>query len=329
MKRTKRLRQQGEVLLTRLALAVIPRLPRGLVLALSRGLAAVAYVFARGSCRIGRANLDLAFGDTRTDGEKRAILKSSFRTFALVLLDIFWFTRDSRARLERFVRLGEEERKILGPGPQLCVTAHLGNWEVLGQTVNAAGFPMHSVAAPLDNPGVDELFVPMRELTGQKILPRQGVLRSMLRVFRDGERMGILLDQNTRPTEGGVFFPFFGLPVPVAVGASALALRAKALVTTGFCLPQGDGTYRVYASAQIEPSDLPGEAQTDVLTAQILVRIEEAVREHPGCWLWMYKRWKYIAPGADPAAYPFYAHPMGERDAAVARCGNIPSASHR
>jgi KDO2-lipid IV(A) lauroyltransferase len=302
-------------------LAVIPRLPRGAVLALSRWLAAVAYLVARGTRQVGLANLDLAFGEEKSDREKRAILRSSFRTFALVMLDILWFTRNSRARVQRYVRLDQAEREILAPGPQLCVTAHLGNWEVLGQAVNAAGFPIHSVAAPLENPGVDELFVPMRELTGQRILPRQGVLRSMLRVFRNGERVGILLDQNTKPSEGGVFFPFFGVPVPVAVGASTLALRTGAQVATGFCLPQRDGTYRVYISATMQPSDVEGEEKADVLTAVILAHIEEAVRRDPGCWLWMYKRWRLIAPEADPDLYPFYAHPMSERETADARCG--------
>ena len=328
MKGLKQIRKKGEVLLTRLGLAVIPRLPRGAVVGLSRGLAWTAFHLARGTRRVGMANLDLAFGDTRTDRAKRDILKSSFRTFALVMLDIFWFTRHSRARIERYVHLGEEARKILGPGPQMCVTAHLGNWEVLGQAVNAAGYAMHSVAAPLENPEVDALFVPMRQLTGQRILPKHGVLRAMLKVLRDGERVGILLDQNTKPSRGGVFFPFFGRPVPVAVGPAALALRTRSRITMGYCLPRRDGHYEVYVGAHFLPEqEGDGQEETDALTAQILGKIEEAVRRDPGCWLWMYKRWKYIAPGSDPSAYPFYAHPLGKQETAAARSARLKSPS--
>ena len=74
-----RLRQALEAPAMRLGLALVPRLPRGAVLALARGLGTAAYLFSARTRRLGLANLDLAFGAAKAPAEKRRILRESFR----------------------------------------------------------------------------------------------------------------------------------------------------------------------------------------------------------------------------------------------------------
>ena len=85
----------------RVGLVVLPRLPRGLVLALARMMGWAGYVCSQRSRRLGLENLDLAFGTTKSPAEKRRILRHSLQNFSLVMLDLLWFTRDSAARMER------------------------------------------------------------------------------------------------------------------------------------------------------------------------------------------------------------------------------------
>ena len=89
----RRLRQALEAPLMRLGLAVVPRLPRGAVRALARGLGTAAYAVSARSRRLGRENLDLAFGGTKTAAEKRRILRRSLQNFSLVMLDLDHFKR--------------------------------------------------------------------------------------------------------------------------------------------------------------------------------------------------------------------------------------------
>ena len=112
----KRIRRALEAPLTRLGLAVVPRLPRGFVLALARALGWGAYVFSARDRRLGLANLDLAFGAEKTAAEKRRILRASFRNFALVMLDLLWFTRDSAARMERWFEAAPSMETALARG---------------------------------------------------------------------------------------------------------------------------------------------------------------------------------------------------------------------
>ncbi|MCX7007258.1 MAG: lysophospholipid acyltransferase family protein, partial [Kiritimatiellaeota bacterium] len=174
--------------------------------------------------------------------------------------------------------------------------------------------PLASVVMPLANPAVDALFLRVRGDNGQQIIPRQGAVRHLLRALRAGHKIALLLDQNTLPEEGGQFVEFFGVPVPVSAAGSVLGLKTGALFFFGFCLPQPDGRYRMLSTGAFTPDPIPpggDEAATvAALTQRTAAMIEQVVRAHPGQWLWMYKRWKFIAPGTDPARYPYYAKPL-------------------
>jgi Kdo2-lipid IVA lauroyltransferase/acyltransferase len=310
------IRQVLETALARAAGAAIGSLPRPAVTGLSRFLGACGYALAPGLRRIGMANLDLVFGGSKSAAEKRRILRMSFRNIALVALDLFWFSRNTREKIGRHVSAGGEMKEGLARTPMICLTGHLGNWEVLGCAIAAGGHSLASVATPLKNPEVDRMLVAMRSAAGQQVIRRRGAVREMLRVLRSGGRVALLLDQNTKIKEGGVFVDFFGVPATVSPAAAALALRSGSCLGFGFCVPDGRG-YRVIVPGILNPGDVKGlpedEAVTE-LTRRITGIYERVIREHPEGWLWMYKRWKHIKPGDDVGRYPFYAIRPRESD---------------
>ena len=51
--------------------------------------------------------------------------------------------------------------------PALFITGHCGNWELLGFTLAALGFPMTALARPLDNPFLDRWLLGLREARGR------------------------------------------------------------------------------------------------------------------------------------------------------------------
>ena len=313
----KSLRQSAEVILTRFGLVVVPRLPRQLIVAMAKLFGSAAYYLDGTRRRIGQANLDIAFGDSKSTDEKRKILKSSFRSFAGTLFDILWFTHNSTARLQKYVNIDDKTSALIcRDEPQILITGHLGNWETGGQAIAAYGVPIHSIAAPLQNPRVEALFTPNRKLTGQQIIHKEGAIRAMLRVLSKGEKVSLLMDQNTKPSDGGVFTPFFGLPVLVSTGPAAIALRTGAKLVFGYCIPRENGTYRllVMDSLPVERHEgKPNQEAVDTLTARILSKAEEATRLYPEHWMWMYKRWKYIPSDYDRKNFPWYAKTFSKK----------------
>lgn len=314
----KEYRQKLEFPLTRLGMALIPRLPRRLIVGLARLLGRAAYLVAARERRVGLANLDVVYGATLTAAEKQRILRGAFQTFALVLLDVFWFSRRTAERLRRHVHFDASLEPMFVPAAQICITAHLGNWEIVGMAVTLRGFPLTSVAAPLANPAVDRMFIASRQLSGQVIVPQQGALRQLLKALRHNGKIALVLDQNTPLAEGGMFVPFFGLPAPVSSAPALLALRTGADIFTGGGVPDAHGEYTVFINHRIRTADyasLPEAEALRALTEETVRGTEALIRAHPDKWLWMYKRWKHALPGDDRSRYPYYTNdlPAGER----------------
>lgn len=300
-----------ELIGTRAARATVPALSRAAVVRMANGLGRVAASGAGHLRRVGLANLDLAYGDSLSPAEKRNILCRSLQSFCLVMLDVFWFGRDTEERLRRHVRWDPVFlASVQDPKPKIMLTSHLGNWETLGQAAASKGVPLMSVAAPLANTSVDEVFLSLRRASGQIVVPKEGAMLRLLRHLRKGGKVAMLLDQNVKPTEGGIFVPFFGLPVPISMAAATLALRLPCPIETGYMLPQPGGAYLAMAGKRILPRDYPKTGDpgaVEALTLRIAGLCEEIVRQHPDLWLWSYKRWKHIPPGVPAAKYPFYA----------------------
>ncbi|NCC51752.1 MAG: hypothetical protein EOM20_11105 [Spartobacteria bacterium] len=307
-------RHTFEYLLTKLALRCIPALPRRGVIRTSRLLGSMAFHLARHLRRVGLVNLDLALGDTVSPAQKRRILETSFQTFALTLLDVFWFSRKSAERMKRYVHFDESHDVFFQKTPTICLTAHMGNWELLGRATAMAGFPMTSVAAPLANKALDDLFNSMRSNTGQTVVSKKGAIRKLLKVLQEGGKVAFLLDQNTKPADGGEFVDFFGLPVPISTAVSSIVLHTGLPILFACCIPSGAGDYRITPIRSINPSafqSMEKEEAVHALTQHIATIMEEEIRATPGAWLWVYKRWKYVAPGRNRDEYPFYAKCLG------------------
>lgn len=306
-KRTRKLRRPFETGAVHLAMALIPRLPRCGVLALARTAGRLGYLFDNRSRRVGFANLDLVFGNTKTAAEKEKILKTSFVTMARTLLDTFWFAHNPAVRLEKYVEIGDSSRVFFQDKAQICITAHFGNWEIIGQMSGHKGLPLSSIATPVKNEAVNKHFIRAREATGQKIIPRAGALRKLIKVLREGGKTAFLADQNTTETEGGIWIDCFGLPAQVTAAPAALSGRTQAEILLGFCRPRQGGRYLLYVTDSFPPPETVNEETVRTLTEQINAATEQEVLRRPQYWLWMYKRWKKKKPGSEPAGYPFYS----------------------
>lgn len=302
-----RLRDRLEAWLFGLAMRRVPALSRATVMRLARLGGRLAWTFARRDRRIAMANLDLAFGDTKTVAEKHLIVRQALQTFAQTGLDYFWFSRDRTQRMRDWVVVDETARVWMHPGKrQVGITAHFGNWEMLGWLFVFYGAAISSIAKPVKNPLIDAEINRIRTQSGQEIVPRDGALRALVRMLRNEGTVALLLDQDTLPAEGGVFVPFFGVPVPISTAGAGLALKLKAPIFMPFCVCNPDGRYHGYVSKVFLPEAIEGMSPEE-LTAKITDALEAELRRNPGYWLWSYKRWKRRLPGVDPARYPYYA----------------------
>ena len=291
---------------------LIPLLPRCVVVGLSRMIGKLAWWLPVREKKIGLKNINAVFGDTKTPQEKRRILTQSFATFCLTMLDIVWFSRNPERRIHKYVVFEEGALRdtLFEDKPLICITAHMGSWEILGQTAALMGSDLASIAATVKNATVDRILINLRERTGQTIIPQKGALRTLIARFRENGKAAFVLDQVTPKADGGIMVDFLGLPMPVSSAPAALAYRTGTKIILGFSLPEPGGRYQLRISKSIIPP--PFDKQQDMdeivhrLTQQIQDSVSDEIRTHPEFWLWSYKHWRRIPGESYPEHYPTY-----------------------
>lgn len=256
------------------------------------------------------ANLDVVFGNTLTASKKRAILKSSLGSFAQTMADIFWFAKQTEKRTRKYQTFVPETGPYFEHRAQIIITAHTGNWELIGLESGLLGLDIASVAAVTKNAAVDTLLNTLRQQTGQSIIPREGALRTLINRFRQNQKAAFVLDQNTAEEQGGIWVDFLGIPTPVSSAPAHLAYRTGTEIIFAFSQPVSGGKYEAHTGQVIQPpiynKEQDQSAIVQTLTQQIMDVVSEQIRNHPEHWLWSYKHWRDHAPGSDPSQYPVY-----------------------
>ena len=218
-----------------------------------------------------------------------------FRSIARMLVSFARFPRLRRENICSLIRYEGfehfEEALRRGKGV-LFATGHLGNWELSAFAHAFLAAPMHVVVRPLDNPLIDAFVERYRGLSGNHILSKRDFVRPMLKALQRNEAVGILVDQNAAHGEG-VFVNFFGHKACVSPVFAKLAARTGAAVIPGFAV-WSEAEHR-YILKFYPPVAINGDAGAD--TQLIQAALESAIREHPGEWLWLHRRWKTRPPG--------------------------------
>jgi Kdo2-lipid IVA lauroyltransferase/acyltransferase len=197
-------------------------------------------------------------------------------------------------RLGRETRI--ENRAVLdavlarGKGAMLAV-AHMGNWELAGLAVAAAGYPLYSIVRTLENPRLDRYWNALRTMTGQRVIPKDRAVAEMVRVFRENGILVILADLDAR--DGGVFLPFLGRPASTTRSPALFAMRYAAPIVPIEVWRGDDGVHHMRFSEPIEAALYESTEQgvADIM-GRVNARLEEFVRRHPTQWMWLHGRWK-------------------------------------
>jgi KDO2-lipid IV(A) lauroyltransferase len=286
-----------------LIVSVFRVLPRSLARMLGIGIGYLVYLLHRRLRRVGMRNLEMALPKT-TGRERSKIVRGVFRTLGRQLADFCQLPDYNQKNIETLaVYEGFENFQTAesrGKGV-LFLTAHLGAWEVGSFAHAVNGHPMKVVVRPLDNPYLDRVVHQSRTLHENKTFDKNEFARGLLAAMRNGETVGVLMDQNMTPPQG-IFVDFFGIPACTASGVARVALKTDAAVVPAFTIwDPVIGKYRVHfdpALALLRSND--NEADVVANTARFTKIIEEFVRKYPDQWLWVHKRWKTRPEGQPP-----------------------------
>jgi len=249
--------------------------------------------------RRARLNLQQVYGDQRTPAELDQMVRRNFRHYGLNLAEFMVMSRWSGAELERRVELHGRDNAaaaIAVDRGAIAVTAHYGNWELLGARIAQAGYSLNVVARDADDAATNSLINQIRESTGYRIIPRRHALRQALECIERKEPVAFLLDQNT--ARGAIYVPFFGRPAATATGPALLAHRTGAPLVPCLTRRLPDGRHHVEIMPMLVWEN-SGDKDRDIaeITARLTAIIEDWIRQDPEQWLWIHNRWKQQPKG--------------------------------
>jgi len=270
---------------------------------LGRFVGAFAYALSRRYRRAAIANLLAAFPEMM-ETQARRIAKETFGNFCRAFIEFFIAGKLTPADIKRVVSLEgiehADEALRRGKGG-IILTAHIGNWELMGRRLVAQGYPLNVIARNSDDPTMTGIVNTIRERGGYKVLSRDESVRESMRRLRANEFLGILPDQNTLGK--CVFVDFFGRPAATPAGAALFALKTGATILPTF--NRYDRREKRYATTIYPPLEvsLTGDTDRDVetVTAACTALIEAEIRKDPAQWLWLHSRWKRTAEAPAPA----------------------------
>lgn len=282
------------------------------------------------------AHLRIAFPDWSEDRRRQTAIASYEHLFQVAVEVAYAPRLLSTDGWFRHVRLGNVEHALppmLASKPTLLITAHCGNWEIMGYTLAIIGFPVHAVYRPLDLAPLDAWVRRSRESHGMRLVSKFGAIWRVDRIVAKGQPLAFVADQNGG--DRGVFTPFFGRLASTYKSIGLLAMQHGATIVCGTSRrlepgeppPKGVTTstvprpgtnhwhrspahpswYRPGSDAGLsyvaEISDVFGpedwKDQPDplfYLTARYRRAFETMVRRAPSQYLWMHRSWKSRPP---------------------------------
>ena len=176
--------------------------------------------------------------------------------------------------------------------PAIMLTGHCGNWEVLGSLLGVLGYPIHALARPIDNPYINRWLMSQREARGAIMIDKFGAMGQVQDIIRRGGHAAFIADQNAG--DRGLFVPFFGRLASSYKSIALLAMRYQVPVIAGVARRLGDFfKYRLEGTDIVYPEDWADQPDpVFYITARYNKAIEQMVREAPGQYLWVHRRWK-------------------------------------
>ncbi len=180
--------------------------------------------------------------------------------------------------------------------PAILIGAHLGNFEIVPRYVASRGHRLNIFARGPNNAILDHA---LKRWRGAAQMFDRGFSSGMqaAHALRQGQYVAQLIDQRY---DSGLAVSFFGQDAKTNPAMARTALHLKLPIVP--CRTQRLEGARFRVTVE-EPLELPdsGDRDADVLalTQAMTAQVEAWVRDDPGQWFWLHRRWPKALYRAD------------------------------
>ncbi len=261
----------------------------------------LAYYLWRPRTEIALGNLNRAWVGEKSAGELRQIARRMYQNFGKGLIEFLRLQLLTSENLHNYITFEGlshlEEARDQGRGVFL-LAAHFGNWEMLSAAIALRGIPFNPLVKRIRNSQMDAFINEIRRGSGVNPIDKQQGIGEMLRVLRNNETVGFVLDQHASGSEG-IPVKFFDQEVSAFKSLAMLARRYRVPIVPIFIIREQLGFHRVVFEPAL--ALCKGKSMHDSIlddTQQCMNVLERFIRHYPDHWIWLHRCWRTPSPQA-------------------------------
>jgi KDO2-lipid IV(A) lauroyltransferase len=276
----------------RVFILVLGRLPDGMVVSAATFWAGITHTLLwRYRIRM-EQNIATAAGDRFPDkATRKAMVWRVWKSFMRALFEAGALIHYPKEAIIAKIRVeGEQDLRdaLAQRKGVLALSAHLGNFAIIGARLAAAGYPFSVVVKHPSNEGFAQLITKYRAQIGIDTIsakPRREAVRGIIQALRENRIVLVIADEFK---SGEIMVEFMGVNLPAPRGPATLALRTGAVTLPMFATRQPDGSIVLAIGPAIEA--VHGESLEETITATTALytrHLEDVIRRYPDQWSWL------------------------------------------
>ncbi len=177
--------------------------------------------------------------------------------------------------------------------PGFMAGGHLGNWEVAAPAFYLQkGIRFDLIYREPNNPWTAKMLTKYRGVGGMiRTIPKAvSGTRRLIKLMKNGGHIGLLNDQKYNP---GLPVPFFGSPAMTSPAFIQLAQKFSCPVVLTQVSRTGKACrFKITVHRLMDLFDADGNPlPVEDLLEEYHAALEDWIREDPGQWLWLHRRW--------------------------------------
>jgi len=274
-------------------------LPKPLVKYILHFLVQMVYLFDKKHYRIAKVNLDLAFGDSKTEEEKQRIIKSSLVNMAYNIYEFIVLQREPFEKMKQkmhhienetvILKLLEENRRVI------TVSGHYGCWELSLPFFAMNYNPLTIISRKLNNKYINDIFTKARHRQNLTMCEKDGAAKCIVKSIKNNRVIALTIDQSMNPKQS-VDVNFFGYKASQVDSPVRLASKLNAVIVPLFSIRDDFEKHRLVFLDPIEVKPNMTEKEVEELSQNLSDILEAQIRKKPEDWFWQHRRWKLYYP---------------------------------
>lgn len=261
-------------------------------------LGTIAFLTKAKSIRRIFGNLQYAYGEDKDLKElsviARAVCVNLSRGF-MESFRIIYRSPEHNAKNVKITGLEHLDRALAKGKGVIGISAHLGNFLILGPALGAASYPYNVVVKDPPDKMIAKIWRKGQiNSLNMPILaePPIDCVRNVLKKLRANEIVTLIVDEDRSQ---GVPVEFFGKPAYTAIGPAVLSQRSGAALVPIFAVRDREGKNRhriiIQPAGEFELGEDKDENIATIIAWCTRV-IEDMIRQYPDQWTWFNARWK-------------------------------------